>query len=121
MIQRVSLVIALTVSGIAFGQEPNKHLLLVLDGLRPDYVTPEVMPNLHALGQPRRRVHESSRRLSDRDAGELVVDLDRRVSGASRDSRQLGLLPAGRSRPAFSTRASAPIWSESRPIRTACC
>jgi predicted AlkP superfamily pyrophosphatase or phosphodiesterase len=30
---------------------PNKHLLLVLDGLRPDYVTPDVMPNLHALGQ----------------------------------------------------------------------
>ncbi len=31
--------------------EPNKHLLLVLDGLRPDYVTPEIMPNLHALGR----------------------------------------------------------------------
>ena len=30
---------------------PNRHLLIVLDGLRPDYVTPEVMPNLHALGQ----------------------------------------------------------------------
>jgi predicted AlkP superfamily pyrophosphatase or phosphodiesterase len=26
-------------------------LLIVLDGLRPDYVTPSVMPNLHALGQ----------------------------------------------------------------------
>ena len=37
-------------------QEPparadQRHLLVVLDGLRPDYVTPEVMPNLHALGQ----------------------------------------------------------------------
>jgi predicted AlkP superfamily pyrophosphatase or phosphodiesterase len=32
-------------------QEPNRHLLLVLDGLRPDYVTPDVMPNLYALGQ----------------------------------------------------------------------
>lgn len=32
-------------------QTPSRHLLLVLDGLRPDYVTPEVMPNLHALGQ----------------------------------------------------------------------
>jgi predicted AlkP superfamily pyrophosphatase or phosphodiesterase len=31
--------------------EPNRHLLLVLDGLRPDYVTPGVMPNLHALAQ----------------------------------------------------------------------
>ena len=35
----------------AGGQEPNRHLLLVLDGLRPDYVTPDVMPNLYALGQ----------------------------------------------------------------------
>ena len=33
------------------GAEPNNHLLLVLDGLRPDYVTPDVMPNLYALGQ----------------------------------------------------------------------
>ena len=30
---------------------PNKQLLLVLDGLRPDYVTADVMPNLYALGQ----------------------------------------------------------------------
>ena len=28
-----------------------RHLLIVLDGLRPDYVTPDLMPNLHALGQ----------------------------------------------------------------------
>ena len=27
-----------------------RHLLIVLDGLRPDYVTPELMPNLFALG-----------------------------------------------------------------------
>ena len=31
--------------------EPHRHLLIVLDGLRPDYVTPEAMPNLYALGQ----------------------------------------------------------------------
>ena len=24
---------------------------MVLDGLRPDYITPELMPHLHALGQ----------------------------------------------------------------------
>ncbi len=30
---------------------PSRHLLIVLDGLRPDYVTPEDMPNLHALGE----------------------------------------------------------------------
>ena len=28
----------------------QRHLLIVLDGLRPDYVTPGLMPNLHALG-----------------------------------------------------------------------
>ncbi|MCL4692818.1 MAG: alkaline phosphatase family protein, partial [Candidatus Hydrogenedentes bacterium] len=29
----------------------QRVLMIVLDGCRPDYVTPEVMPNLHALGQ----------------------------------------------------------------------
>ena len=29
----------------------HRHLLIVLDGLRPDYVTRELMPNLYALGQ----------------------------------------------------------------------
>ena len=38
------------------GSEPregprNRHLLIVIDGLRPDYVTPAAMPNLHALGE----------------------------------------------------------------------
>lgn len=28
----------------------QRHLLIVLDGLRPDHVTPALMPNLHALG-----------------------------------------------------------------------
>src|SRR5919204_3302122 len=31
--------------------ETRRHLLIVLDGLRPDYVTPDLMPNLHALGR----------------------------------------------------------------------
>jgi arylsulfatase A-like enzyme len=30
---------------------PNRALLIVVDGLRPDYITPELMPNLHALGE----------------------------------------------------------------------
>ena len=39
----------------ASGEQPpdrrrQRHLLIVLDGLRPDYVTPDRMPNLHALG-----------------------------------------------------------------------
>lgn len=32
-------------------QLDHSALVIVLDGLRPDYVTPELMPNLHALGQ----------------------------------------------------------------------
>jgi len=32
-------------------QRDHFSLVIVLDGLRPDYVTPELMPNLHALGQ----------------------------------------------------------------------
>jgi arylsulfatase A-like enzyme len=30
---------------------PRSHLVIVVDGLRPDYVTPEVMPRLFRLGQ----------------------------------------------------------------------
>ena len=30
---------------------PQRHLLIVVDGLRPDYVTADVMPNLTALGK----------------------------------------------------------------------
>jgi hypothetical protein len=32
-------------------QSPHAQLLLVIDGLRPDYVTAEIMPRLYALGQ----------------------------------------------------------------------
>ena len=37
----------------ALAQSPEKHtqLVIVVDGLRPDYVTPEVMPRLYRLGQ----------------------------------------------------------------------
>lgn len=31
--------------------QSSRVLLIVMDGLRPDYVTPRLMPNLHALGQ----------------------------------------------------------------------
>ena len=32
-------------------REPPRALLIVIDGLRPDYITPETMPNLVALRQ----------------------------------------------------------------------
>jgi predicted AlkP superfamily pyrophosphatase or phosphodiesterase len=46
-----ALATAVLMSGTTRSAEPNHLLLLVLDGLRPDYVTPDVMPNLYALGQ----------------------------------------------------------------------
>ncbi len=35
----------------ALGSDDHSVLVIVLDGLRPDYVTAERMPNLHALGE----------------------------------------------------------------------
>jgi arylsulfatase A-like enzyme len=32
-------------------RSPNSHLVIVVDGLRPDYVTPDLMPRLVRLGQ----------------------------------------------------------------------
>jgi arylsulfatase A-like enzyme len=29
----------------------ERHLVIIVDGLRPDYVTPEIMPNVYAMGQ----------------------------------------------------------------------
>ncbi len=38
-------------SGDSGAGAPHRHLVIVLDGLRPDYVTPEAMPTLYALGE----------------------------------------------------------------------
>lgn len=51
----VALLVTPTVSGHAAGQpgagrRPGRVVLIVVDGLRPDQVTPTVMPRLHALG-----------------------------------------------------------------------
>jgi predicted AlkP superfamily pyrophosphatase or phosphodiesterase len=53
MIRRVVLTFLLALAAMITVQpDPShRHLLLVLDGLRPDYVTKDVMPNLHALAQ----------------------------------------------------------------------
>ncbi len=37
--------------GAAHRPDPPRHVLVVLDGLRPDYVQPHFMPALHALGR----------------------------------------------------------------------
>src|SRR5688572_6581527 len=53
MICRAAMTLILAFSlPVAVQPDPaHKHLLLVLDGLRPDYVTKDVMPNLHALAE----------------------------------------------------------------------
>ena len=53
MIRRTVLTLLLALAAIiTVKPDPtHKHLLLVLDGLRPDYVTSDVMPNLYALAQ----------------------------------------------------------------------
>lgn len=52
--RRLLLAMAGTVavaSILVHAQAPGRaQLLLVVDGLRPDYITPDVMPRLHALG-----------------------------------------------------------------------
>ncbi len=48
------LLLALLVAALVANAQPTparRHLLIVIDGLRPDYVTADVMPNLTALGK----------------------------------------------------------------------
>jgi predicted AlkP superfamily pyrophosphatase or phosphodiesterase len=47
----LSLAIVLVASTRAQPAPQRTHLVIVVDGLRPDYVTPEVMPRLFRLGQ----------------------------------------------------------------------
>jgi arylsulfatase A-like enzyme len=53
MFRRAALIFVLAL-GVVVRAQPDpthRHLLVVLDGLRPDYVTKDVMPNLYALAQ----------------------------------------------------------------------
>src|SRR5689334_18657236 len=46
------LIVHLMVDSASVAQTPrHAHLVIVVDGLRPDYVTPEVMPRLYRLGR----------------------------------------------------------------------
>jgi predicted AlkP superfamily pyrophosphatase or phosphodiesterase len=47
----IALAIIASLTTYASSQAPRRHLLIVVDGLRPDYVTTAVMPNLTALGK----------------------------------------------------------------------
>jgi arylsulfatase A-like enzyme len=46
-----AVAVALGIAGPTAQQPPRTHLVIVVDGLRPDYVTPTVMPRLFRLGQ----------------------------------------------------------------------
>ena len=69
-------------------QTSNAHLLLVLDGLRPDYVTAGPHAEPLRAGTARGRLHQSSRRVSDGHPRQRILDRDGRLSRASRHSRQ---------------------------------
>src|SRR5690349_3397047 len=46
------LIVHLMVDSTGVAQTPRRtHLVIVVDGLRPDYVTPKVMPRLFRLGR----------------------------------------------------------------------
>src|SRR5512132_4306070 len=48
----IAVTLMLGVVGLHAQQPPPRtHLVIVVDGLRPDFVTPEVMPRLVRLGQ----------------------------------------------------------------------
>jgi Uncharacterized proteins of the AP superfamily len=51
MLAALTVVVALVAGSRAQQAPPHTHLVIVVDGLRPDYVTPEVMPRLFRLGQ----------------------------------------------------------------------
>ena len=52
MLVGAAVAVALSVAGQPVETQPARsQLLLVVDGLRPDYITADVMPRLHALGQ----------------------------------------------------------------------
>ncbi|MGH9161945.1 MAG: alkaline phosphatase family protein [Vicinamibacteraceae bacterium] len=48
---RLLLLCIAPLAAYASPEPPRRHLLILIDGLRPDYVTAEVMPNLTALGK----------------------------------------------------------------------
>jgi len=51
MLAALTSVVVLVAGSRAQQAPPHTHLVIVVDGLRPDYVTPEVMPRLFRLGQ----------------------------------------------------------------------
>jgi hypothetical protein len=56
------------------------NLVLVLDGLRPDAITPEETPNLWRLRREGVNFPNSPRRLPDRNPGQCDGGLDRHLS-----------------------------------------
>src|SRR6266571_1269438 len=51
MLAALTVALVLVADSRAQQAPAHTHLVIVVDGLRPDYVTPEVMPRLSRLGQ----------------------------------------------------------------------
>lgn len=47
----IALTLLIPIPAVTNAAENPAVLVIILDGLRPDYVTPQIMPNLHALAQ----------------------------------------------------------------------
>ena len=78
---------------------PHTQLLLVVDGLRPDYVTQEVMPRLSCAWRTRRRLHCTPLGVSHGDTRQCLVDVHRRVPRSARPDGKHGLLGEDLRRP----------------------
>lgn len=48
---RLPLLCGLLAAGLAAVAETNRTVIIVLDGVRPDYITPAIAPNIVALGE----------------------------------------------------------------------
>ena len=51
LLAAAAIYISLPEPPVARSTKERLNLVIVVDGLRPDYVTPDLMPNLHALGE----------------------------------------------------------------------
>ena len=86
-------VVGLPMSDAARG-EPNNHLLL--GARRPAAGLRDARRDAESLcaWAKRRRVHQPSFGVSHCHARQFIIDFNGRISGASRHSRQLGVLPS---------------------------
>ena len=92
MVRAILVFIATCVLGLglaperASAQKP-RVLILVVDGLRPDYVTADIMPRLNALAEGGCSRSRAPCGLPDRDSRQRTHDFDWSLPGRARDTR----------------------------------